>query len=146
LSLVPAIWYTYKQDKRIIMEYYINTILNKDFEKAIDSVTEALKKEGFGIVSSIDMQTRLKEKLNADFKKYTILGACNPSYAYKSLLAEEKIGVMLPCNVVVIDKGNGTTEVAAVHPVASMIAVRNDKLEPLAKEITEKLRNVIHSL
>jgi uncharacterized protein (DUF302 family) len=128
------------------MEYYFTTILNKRFEEAINSVTEALKAEGFGIVSTIDMQAKLKEKLGVDFKKYTILGACNPSYAYKTLQAEEKIGVMLPCNIVVIDKENGTTEVAAVDPLASMMAIQNPALEQLAKEVTEKLKHVINSL
>lgn len=128
------------------MEYYFNKIINKGFDEAIISVTESLKTEGFGVVSAIDMQAKLKEKLGVDFKKYTILGACNPAYAYKTLQAEEKIGVMLPCNIVVIDKENGTTEVAAVHPMASMMAIQNAALEPLAKEVTEKLKNVINSL
>lgn len=116
------------------------------FEESIEQVTEALKKEGFGVVSVIDMQAKLKEKLGVDYRKYTILGACNPPYAYKTLQAEEKIGVMLPCNVVVIDRENGTTEVAAVHPLASMMAIENAALEPLAEEVTEKLNNVINSL
>ncbi len=128
------------------MKYYINKILKRGFEESIELVTEALKKEGFGVVSVIDMQAKLKEKLGVNYKKYTILGACNPSYAYKTLQAEEKIGVMLPCNVVVIDWENGTTEVAAVHPLASMMAIENAALEPLAKEVTEKLNNVINSL
>jgi uncharacterized protein (DUF302 family) len=128
------------------MKYYINKILSKGFEESIEHVTEALKKEGFGVISIIDMQAKLKEKLGVDFKKYTILGACNPSYAYKTLQAEEKIGVMLPCNVVVIDRENGTTEVSAVHPLASMMAMENSELEPMAKEVTEKLNNVINSL
>ncbi len=128
------------------MEYYFSKLLSRSFEESIDRVTEALKTEGFGIVSIIDMQAKLKEKLGVDFKKYTILGACNPPYAYKTLQAEEKIGVMLPCNVVVIDKENGTTEVAAVHPLASMMAIENPALEPLAREVTVKLKNVINSL
>jgi uncharacterized protein (DUF302 family) len=128
------------------MEYYFNKMISKGFEETIQLVTEALKNEGFGIVSVIDMQAKLKEKLGVDFKKYTILGACNPPYAYKTLQLEEKIGVMLPCNVVVIDKGNGSTEVAAVHPLASMMAIQNLALEPLAMEVTEKLKNVINNL
>jgi uncharacterized protein (DUF302 family) len=128
------------------MEYYFSTILNKGFEETIISVTEALKTEGFGIVSTIDMQARLKEKLGVDFRRYTILGACNPAFAYKTLQAEEKIGVMLPCNIVVIGKDNGTTEVAAVHPMASMMAVQNPELEPLAKEVTKKLEKVIKGM
>jgi uncharacterized protein (DUF302 family) len=129
-----------------MMEYYFSKTLHQDFDDVINRVTEALKKEGFGIVSTIDLQAKFKEKLGVDFKKYTILGACNPSYAYKTLQVEEKIGVMLPCNVVVIDKGNGATEVVAVHPLASMMAVQNAALEPLAKEVTEKLKFVIKQL
>ena len=128
------------------MEYYIKTILNVDFDTAIEKVTEALKTEGFGVISEIDMQAKLKEKLGVDFKKYRILGACNPAFAYKALLAEERIGIMLPCNVVVIEQGKGITEVAAVHPVASMMAVENTALKPLATEVTEKLSRVIGML
>jgi len=128
------------------MEYYFGTILQDGFEEAITKVTEALKTEGFGVISIIDMKAKLKEKLGVDFKKYTILGACNPPYAYKTLQAEEKIGVMLPCNVVVIDREDGTTEVAAINPIASMMAVQNPALEPLAKEVTQKLKNVIKKL
>lgn len=128
------------------MEYYYSTTINKGFSESIHAVTEALKAEGFGVVSTIDMQARLKEKLGVDYKKYTILGACNPPYAYKALLEEEKIGVMLPCNVAVIEKGNGKTEIAAVNPVASMMAVENSALEPVALEITEKLKTMIKNL
>jgi uncharacterized protein (DUF302 family) len=126
------------------MEYYFSKILNIKFEAAVSKITEALKTEGFGVISEIDMQSKLKEKLGVDFKKYKILGACNPSFAYKALQVEEKVGVMLPCNIVVIDLENGNTEVAAVHPMASMLAIENPALEPLAKEITEKLKRVIH--
>jgi uncharacterized protein (DUF302 family) len=125
------------------MEYYFSTLLKAGFNDSIAKVTEALKTEGFGIISEIDMQSKLKEKLGVDFKPYRILGACNPAFAYKALQAEEKIGTMLPCNVVVIDQGNGTTEVAAVHPIASMMAIRNPALEPLASEVAEKLKRVI---
>jgi len=125
------------------MEYYFSTLLKADFNDCIANVTEALKKEGFGIITEIDMQARLKEKLGVDFKRYKILGACNPAFAYKALQAEDKIGTMLPCNVVVIDQGNGTTEVAAVHPIASMMAIQNHSMEPLASEATEKLKRVI---
>jgi uncharacterized protein (DUF302 family) len=128
------------------MEYFFSKVINKDFQESIESVTEALKLEGFGIVSNIDIQAKLKEKLGVDFKKYTILGACNPSYAYKSLLAEDKIGVMLPCNIVVIEKNDGTTEVAAVDPIASMMAIQNDTLGPLANDIAVKLKQIINSL
>jgi uncharacterized protein (DUF302 family) len=125
------------------MEYYFSTRLKSDFNDCIAKVTEALKTEGFGVLTEIDMQAKLKEKLGVDYKRYKILGACNPAFAYKALQAEEKIGIMLPCNVVVIDHGNGTTEVAAVHPIASMMAIQNPALEPLASEVAEKLKRVI---
>jgi uncharacterized protein (DUF302 family) len=128
------------------MEYYFSTILKANFEDAIAKTTEALKTEGFGIITEIDLQAKFKEKLGVDFKKYTILGACNPASAYKAIQMEEKIGTMLPCNIVVIDKENGTTEVSAVNPLASMMAIQNSALEPLAVEITEKLKRVIGKL
>jgi uncharacterized protein (DUF302 family) len=128
------------------MEYYFNKILQNNFSDTETKVIDALKTEGFGIITEIDMQSKLKEKLGVDFKRYKILGACNPAYAYKALIAEEKIGTMLPCNVVIIDREDGTTEVAAIHPVASMMAIQNPALEPIAIEITEKLKKVIDSL
>jgi len=128
------------------MEYYFNTILQANFNESVAKTIEALKTEGFGIISEIDMQAKLKEKLGVNFKKYTILGACNPAIAYKALQAEEKVGTMLPCNIVVIDRENGSTEVAAVNPLASMMAIQNPVLEPLAKEVTEKLKRVIELL
>lgn len=129
-----------------IMEYYFSKLLTVDFEEAVQRTVTALKTEGFGIISEIDIQAKLKEKLGISFKKYRILGACNPAYAYKALLAEDKIGTMLPCNVTVIEQQNGMVEVAAVNPVASMMAIHNPALEPLAADITEKLKKVIQSL
>jgi len=128
------------------MEYYFNKLLTSSFDEAIQRTTEALKTEGFGIISDIDIQSKLSEKLGVSFKKYRILGACNPGYAYKALQAEEKIGTMLPCNVIVVDKENGQVEVSAVNPGASMMAVHNPGLEPIAAEVTEKLKKVIASL
>ena len=128
------------------MEYYFSKTLNAPFDEAVQLVTESQKTEGFGIISEINIHEKLKEKLGVDFKKYRILGACNPGYAYKALQMEDKIGTMLPCNVVVIDQGNGTTEVSAVNPVASMMAIQNNDLETIALEITEKLKRVIVSL
>jgi uncharacterized protein (DUF302 family) len=128
------------------MEYFFSKILHSGFDEVITRTIEALKSEGFGVITEIDMKAKLKEKLGVEFKKYTIIGACNPAYAYKALQLEEKIGTMLPCNVVVIDRENGTTEVAAIHPVASMMAIKNDALEPMATEIAEKLKRVIHLL
>lgn len=128
------------------MDYYFSTIIHTGYDEAIAMTVEALKTEGFGIVSEIDMQAKLKEKLGVDIKRYKILGACNPSFAYKALQAEEKIGVMLPCNIAVIDKGGGTIEVAAIDPTASMMAIQNPALKPLAEEITKKLKKAIKQL
>jgi len=128
------------------MKYYIEKTTNYTFDQAVEKVTEELKKEGFGILSEINIHEKLKEKLDVDFRKYRILGACNPPKAYEALQAENKIGTMLPCNVIVQELENGKTEVAAVNPVASMQAVENDSLRDIAKEITEKLKKVILSL
>jgi len=102
--------------------------------------------EGFGIISEIDLQEKFKEKLGVNYKKYRILGDCNPSYAYQAVLLEEKIGTMLPCNVLVIEQENGKTEVSAVNPIASMMAIENKDLESIAMEITEKLKRVVTNL
>ncbi|MDP3181074.1 MAG: DUF302 domain-containing protein [Bacteroidota bacterium] len=128
------------------MEYYFSAILHTDFDDAVAKITEALKTEGFGVLTEIDMQAKLKEKLGVEIKKYKILGACNPAFAYKALQAEEMIGLMLPCNVVVTDKEDGTTQVAVIHPIASMMAIQNPALEPLAQEVTEKIKRVINLL
>lgn len=128
------------------MDYYFSKIISLDFEDAMNKATEALKSEGFGIISIIDIQGSLKEKLGVDFKRYKILGACNPGYAYKALQAEDKIGTMLPCNIVVIDRENGTTEVAAINPTASMMAISNPALLQMSSEVSEKLKRVIQIL
>ena len=128
------------------MDYYFSKTLTASFDEAVRHTTDALKSEGFGIISEINIHEKLNEKLGINFRKYRILGACNPAYAYKALQAEEKIGTMLPCNVIVIDKENGQAEVSAVNPIASMMAIHNPALEPIALEITEKLRRVIDSL
>ena len=128
------------------MEYYFSKILTASFDEAIQRTTDELKTEGFGIISEINMHDKFKEKLGVEFKKYRILGACNPAYAYKAVQLEEKMGTMLPCNVIVIDKENGTTEVSAVNPIASMMAIRNPELEPIAAEVTGKLKKVIEAL
>lgn len=128
------------------MEYYINKTIAAEFDKAVGLVTEALKKEGFGVLSEIDIREKLKEKLDVDFRKYKILGACNPPNAYKALQHEDKIGTMLPCNVIVQETGENQVEVAAVDPVASMIAVENKQLAGIAEEIKTKLERVIASL
>lgn len=128
------------------MSYYFSKKLKMNFEEAILRVTEELKKEGFGILTEIDVNATLKMKLNVDFHKYTILGACNPPFAYRALQAEPKIGTMLPCNVVVEELTDGEIEVAAVDPLASMQSIQNDELQAIAREIQLKLKNVIELL
>ncbi len=128
------------------MKYYFSKTINESFEGAIEKVTEALKAEGFGILTEIDVQATLKKKLDVDFRPYIILGACNPPFAHKALLAEDKIGTMLPCNVIVQDKGNGAVEVAAIDPMASMQAVENETLGEVAEAIRGKLKKVVESL
>jgi uncharacterized protein (DUF302 family) len=129
------------------MKYYHSKKLqNISFEQAINKVTEALKEQGFGILTEIDVQATLQKKLNVDFRPYKILGACNPPFAYQALQAEDKIGAMLPCNVIVQAQPDGSVEVSAVDPVASMQAVENEKLAKIAGEVREKLRLAIHTL
>lgn len=128
------------------MDYYFSKTLETSFEVALQKTVEALKVEGFGVITEINMHDKLKEKLNVDFKRYTILGACNPPFAYKALQAEDKIGTMLPCNVLVIEQGLNKIEVAAVNPIASMQAITNPDLGEVAKQVTEKLKIVIENL
>ena len=125
------------------MSYYFTKKLNLSFDKAIAEVTEALKKEGFGILTDIDVKATLKKKLDVEFRKYRILGACNPPFAYKALQAEDKIGTMLPCNVIVQEISDGQVEVTAIDPLASMQAVENPALKKIATEISNKLKTVI---
>ncbi|MFH1009731.1 MAG: DUF302 domain-containing protein [bacterium] len=128
------------------MTYHFTRSLNTSFDDAIARVTEALKKEGFGVLTEIDVKETLKKKLGVEFRNYKILGACNPPFAYQALLAEDKIGLMLPCNVIVQELAPGKVEVAAVDPIASMQAIQNPKLGDVAKEVQAKLKAVIDSL
>ncbi len=129
------------------MSYYFSTILKDNcFIEAIKQVKTELKKEGFGVLTEIDVKQTLKQKIDADFKRYTILGACNPHFAYKALQSEDKIGVFLPCNIVVEEHEDGKIEVSAVDPVASMSTVKNTDLEEFASEVQSKLKKVINSL
>jgi uncharacterized protein (DUF302 family) len=112
----------------------------------LEKVTASLKNEGFGILTEIDVKETLKKKLDVNFRKYKILGACNPPFAYKALQAEDKIGIMLPCNVIVQEIGEGVVEVAAVDPIASMKSVENQELYGIAAQVQEKLKNVVHNL
>jgi uncharacterized protein (DUF302 family) len=128
------------------MSYYFNKTLKGDFNNIIEKVTASLKSEGFGVLTEIDVKETLKKKLDVDFKKYKILGACNPPFAYKALQAEDKIGAMLPCNVTVIEQEAGEVEVAVVDPVASMQAITNISLAAIADEVRNKLKKVVDSL
>lgn len=129
------------------MSYYISTTLkNTTFKEAIEKTTAALKEEGFGVLTEIDLKATLKKKLDADFYNYTILGACNPQMAYQALQAENKIGTMLPCNVIVQEREPGIIEVSAVDPAASMMSVQNDSLADIAKDVQKKLTKVIKSI
>ena len=130
----------------VIMNYYFSKSFDGSFDEAIAKVTEALKGEGFGILTEIDVKETLKKKIGVDFYKYRILGACNPTFAYQALQAEDKIGLMLPCNVIVQEKEAGNVEVSAIDPVASMQAVENSALGNVANEVREKLRQVIEGL
>ena len=128
------------------VSYHISTTVRTSFEEALANVTAALKQQGFGVLTEIDVQKALKEKIGAEFRPYRILGACNPNYAHKALQAEEKIGIMLPCNVVVQEREDGTVEVSAVDPIAAMQAVENPDLAPLAQEVLAAMEAVINSL
>ena len=125
------------------MSYYSSTVLNTSFEEAISSVTEELKRNGFGIMSDIDVKKALKEKLNVDFRKYRILGACNPPFAYRAMQIEDKIGLMMPCNVIVQELDEGKIEIAAIDPVASMQAIENEELNAFAEDVRTRLIKVI---
>ena len=128
------------------MTYYFNTKLSEDFESVKKKVEEELQKEGFGVLTEIDVQATFKKKLDVDFRKYQILGACSPSFAHKALKAEDKVGTMLPCNVILQELEDGKIEVAAVNPTASMQAIQNEELKSIASEISGKLQKVIAAL
>jgi uncharacterized protein (DUF302 family) len=123
------------------VEYGFSKIIDLGFEEAINKVTDELKKEGFGVLTTIDVKDTLKKKINVDFKKYTILGACNPPIAHKALQAEEELGLLLPCNVIVYEKDNKTT-VSFFDPMIMTKLIDNKKMEPIAKEVKEKLQRV----
>ncbi|MBM3215471.1 DUF302 domain-containing protein [Candidatus Poribacteria bacterium] len=127
------------------MSYYFAKKVQTSYDDTIPRVTEALQKEGFGVLTQIDVKATLKKKLDADFRPYIILGACNPPFAHKALLSEDKIGLMLPCNVVVQEIDDGV-EVSAIDPVASMMAIDNKELGEVATVVREKLRKVVESL
>jgi uncharacterized protein (DUF302 family) len=128
------------------MSYYFSKTLGISFDEALTKVAEELKKEGFGILTEIDVKETMKKKLNVDFRKYKILGACNPPLAHQAIQKEDKIGTMLPCNVIVQELSEGKIEVAAIDPVASMEAVKNPGLRDVADQVRAKLKKVIDRL
>ena len=147
VSVPVSVFYPITNHINYKMEYYFNkTLTDLTFDQVIDKTTLALKAEGFGILTEIDIKTTLKNKLDVDFPRYKILGACNPAFAYKALLAENKIGTMLPCNVIVRETKNGNIEVAAVDPIASMMGVKNEDLAEIADEVRDKLKRAVYSL
>ena len=128
------------------MSYHFSKVVDMSFEDAIRKVTEALKTEGFGVLTEIDVKATLKKKLDVDFRDYRILGACNPQFAYQALQKEEKIGAMLPCNVIVQVNTQGLVEVSAVDPITSMAGVQNIELGEIAIQVQDKLKRVIEEL
>jgi uncharacterized protein (DUF302 family) len=128
------------------MPYYISKVLPLGFDEAIARVTEALKREDFGIITDIDIAATLKTKIGVSFRPYHILGACNPHLAYEALELEDKVGTMLPCNVVVQELEPGKVEVAAIDPVASMMAIPNPELHAKAEIVREKLKQAVEAV
>jgi uncharacterized protein (DUF302 family) len=128
------------------MSYYFSKVVDDSFDDAIVRVTARLAEAGFGVLTTIDVSSTLKKKIDVDLQRYTILGACNPGFAYKALQAEDKIGTMLPCNVIVQEIADGKVEVSAVDPMASMMAIENEALGHIASEVRNMLKNVIEGL
>lgn len=128
------------------MTYYISKIVDYSFDDALIKVQDELKKEGFGVLTEIDVQATLKNKLNVDFRKYKILGACNPPFAHKAISAEDKIGILLPCNVIVQETQDNKIEIAIMNPIVAMQSVKNEKLGPIAEEVSGKLQKVYQQL
>ncbi|PKQ61260.1 hypothetical protein BZG02_16640 [Labilibaculum filiforme] len=125
------------------MSYYIHLRTNFKFDDAVDRVTKALQTEGFGILTDIDVKATLKEKLDVNFKKYRILGACNPSFAYKAFQVEDQIGIMMPCNVTVIEQDNGHVDISMMDPTAAFNVIENEELQPFARELKDRLERCL---
>jgi uncharacterized protein (DUF302 family) len=128
------------------MAYYFTKIVARSFDETLAKLTDELKKEGFGILTKIDVKETLKKKLNVDFRRYKILGTCNPPFAYQALQAEDKIGILLPCNVIIQEKGDSQVEVSAIDPIETMKVVGNPKLATLAEQVQAKLKRVIANI
>jgi uncharacterized protein (DUF302 family) len=128
------------------MAYYSTKTVARSFDKTLAKLTDELKKEGFGILTEIDVKETLKKKLNVDFRRYKILGTCNPTFAYQALQAEDKIGILLPCNVIIQEKGDGQVEVSAIDPMETMKVVGNPKLAAIAEQVQAKLKRVVANI
>ncbi|MBP2292695.1 DUF302 domain-containing protein [Azospirillum rugosum] len=128
------------------MTYHVSKVVDMPFDDAVSATTDALKEHGFGVLTDIDVRATLKKKLDVDYRPYRILGACNPTMAYQALQAEDKIGTMLPCNVIVQQREDGKVEVSAVDPVASMQAIDNPTLADVARQVQGMLRQVVDDL
>ena len=124
-------------------EYAFTTVLNTSYEDAISRITNALREEGFGVLTEIDVKATLKKKLNVDFRKYVILGACNPPYAYRTLQADLDVGLLLPCNVVVYETDDKKACISAINPVSALEVIKKEELRKIAEEVTEKLKRVV---
>ena len=129
-----------------IKEYAFTTVLSTSYENAISKVTDALKEEGLGVLTEIDVKSTLKKKLNVDFRKYVILGACNPPYAHRTLQADLDVGLLLPCNVIVYETGDKKAYVSALNPVSALEVIKSEELRKIAKEVSEKLKRVIDNV
>ncbi|MFZ1519094.1 MAG: DUF302 domain-containing protein [Ignavibacteriaceae bacterium] len=127
------------------MQYGFSKTTDYTFEQAIEKVTEELKKEGFGVLTTIDVKETLKKKIDVDFKKYTILGACNPSFAHQALQVEEELGLLLPCNVIVYEK-NDKTVISIFDPIVMTVVIDNPEMKPVAEEVKNKLKRVLEAL
>ena len=124
-------------------EYAFSTVLDTSYEEAISKVTDALKKEGFGVLTEIDVKATLKKKLDKDFRKYVIVGACNPQYAHRSLQADLDVGLLLPCNVIVYETDDQKAYISAINPVSALGVIKNEELRKIAEEVSTKLKRVI---
>jgi len=129
-----------------VKRYAFSTVLDTSYEDAISAVTDALREEGFGVLTEIDVKGTLKKKLDKDFRKYVILGACNPPYAYRSLEADLDVGLLLPCNVIVYETDEKKAYVAAINPISALEAIQSDELRSIAAEVSEKLKRVVEKL
>jgi len=129
-----------------VKEYAFTTILNTSYEDAVSKITDALKEEGFGVLTEIDVKATLKKKLGLDFRKYVILGACNPPYAHQTLQADLDVGLLLPCNVIVYETDDQKAYVSAINPVSALEVIKNEALRKIAKEVSEKLKRVVNKV